>query len=106
MFYKSTIVLLLITLSFGVAMAKDHSFSWDHNHPNDNVVNYRIYWKTDVQEYDETRSIDTGYVNQFTIHNMSGDRRCFVITAIDDHDYESDYSDEVCSLESINWKIR
>jgi len=104
MFYRSFILaLLLITSS---AWAVDHSFTWDHNPPSDEVVNYRIYWKTDLQEYDEIRNIDTGYTNEFTIHNMSEDHRCFVVTAIDGYDRESDHSNEVCTAETLRWKIR
>lgn len=103
MLYRFLIVLLLITSPVGAA---DYSFTWDHNPPTDEVVNYRIWWKTEVQEYDELRTLHTGYVNEFTIYGMSSDRRCFVVTAIDGDGYESDYSNEVCSAESIRWKIR
>ena len=116
MFYRLiTIALLLITSSVGAA---DYSFLWQHNPPMDEVVNYRIYWRIVPNEYVELRSYDVGMgdvpldINNWphdtgaTVHNLSDDAWCFVVTAFDCNGYESDHSNEVCVPNAIRWKIR
>jgi len=99
-------IMFLAIVLYGNAFAKDITFGWEHNHPNDQVVTYRLYWRSTTQEWDGLRTLDTGYVNTFTAYDMPNEKTYFVITAIDGHDYESDYSNEVCSSESIRFKIR
>jgi len=98
--------MFLVIVLYGNAFAKNVSFSWDHNHPNDGAVNYRLYWRSTTQEWDELRTLDTGYVNEFTAYDMPNEMTCYVLTAMDSNNYESDYSNEVCSSESIRFKIR
>jgi len=35
-------------------LAAEYSFQWDANHPNDNVVAYRIYWSKSSGQYNNS----------------------------------------------------
>jgi len=112
---RSIILVLLVVVSFAVmaeGATQTTSWSWVHNHPNDSVDYYRIWWRTLDGEFycylynpydppDQWVYIgceNVGYTDEATITTPEGEY-CFAITAVDD-DYstplESDFSDEVC----------
>ena len=83
----------------------DYSFSWDANHPNDNVVAYRIYWSTSSENYNASdreevlvSSLGDPGNPQWTINIPDppvGAFYFFVCTAVDDEGFESDHSFEI-----------
>jgi hypothetical protein len=85
-----------------------YDFEWDENHPNDNVNEYRIYYRKNSENYDKWRykTVDvseevtndpcdsgTGKCSWSWVPTDSSEEYCFVMTALDDHDFESDLSD-------------
>lgn len=101
-------------LPYGVSSSFAHlfNFQWTANHANDEVDFYRIYWSYVSREYDDPSAPDVrmkpvpggGLVYPATVDNIAydipevspDDIVCFVVTAIDDEGYESDYSNQLC----------
>ncbi len=97
----SAIFILLSVVPSG--FAGDYTFQWDANHPNDNVVAYRIYWSTTSGSYTWSWYILVNDLHdplkpQYTvlIPEASPDQTYyFVCSAVDNHGYESDFSSEI-----------
>lgn len=124
MFHKLIIITICCIFLAGVAFAETYSFEWDHNPPSEMVVDYRIWWRAylppeqlerrDGQIYgpyddfvcpDEAISTvfgvtipcqSVGYTNTATIYDLPAVSLCFVVTALDNYQFESDFSNQVC----------
>lgn len=91
----------MLTPSLTVA----YTFSWEANHPNDLVVIYRIYWRSDSGEYNQIDREEIMIENLSDTENpewtlqttisIPPDTLCFVCTAVDNYGYESDFSNEI-----------
>jgi len=87
------------------SLAADYTFQWDANHPNDDVVAYRIYWSNSSGDYNtsDRAHISVGSLSdpdhpQWTINIPDlnpGEDYYFVCTAVDNKGYESDDSEEL-----------
>lgn len=109
------IALFLVGIFAGLLYGEDveYTFLWEDNHPNDNVTQYRIYWRTSEGSYNETNRRELladdlrPQVPQWpatleaTIIVPVADpneRMFFVCTAVDEDGFESDHSNEVPPL--------
>jgi hypothetical protein len=100
-----TLIFLLIFVPSG--FARDFTFTWEANHPNDNVVKYRVYWRTTSGGYKASNRQDipvsslpdpSNPRHTLSLQNASEDQTYFfVCSAVDNHGYESDYSEEINS---------
>jgi fibronectin type 3 domain-containing protein len=87
------------------SLAAEYTFQWDANHPNDNVVAYRIYWSKSSGDYNtaDREYISVGSLSDpdnphWTINIPdlnAGEDYYFVCTAVDNKGYESDDSAEL-----------
>jgi len=84
----------------------DFTFQWDANHPNDNVVSYRIYWSdtsgvwspTDREEVTVASLADPDNPAwTITLDLADENERLFFVATAEDDNYESDYSDQVAT---------
>ncbi len=83
----------------------NYTFQWDPNHANDNVATYRFYWSTTSGDYseanmDEIPNVAAGDFDPDTPRHIktfpdSPPAMFFVISAVDDEGFESEYSLEV-----------
>ena len=111
-YLKATLFFLfsLLLLSSSSYAFIYYSFQWDANHPNDNVATYRFYWSTASGGYNQTDRVEIPNVSsggfdpanpQYTksfADPAAGELvpvYYFVVSAVDDDGFESDYSLEV-----------
>ncbi len=104
-FILTFLILILFIQPICLAENLDFTFEWGANHPNDNVVKYRIYWSTASDSYNQTDSegilvgnLDDQNNPQWTLTISGADPTLiyyFVATAEDNRGLESDYSNEV-----------
>lgn len=105
------IALFLVGVSAGPACGAEveYTFSWEDNHPNDNVTAYRIYWRTLNGTYNATDRQELSAADlrpqppqwpatltasiTITVADPN-ERMFFVCTAVDEDGFESDYSNE------------
>ncbi len=105
------LILILFIQPICLAENLDFTFAWDANHPNDNVVEYRIYWSTTSDSYNQTDSegilignLDDPDNPQWTLTISRADPNqiyYFVATAEDNEGRESNYSNEVEGMGTI-----
>jgi hypothetical protein len=105
LFQIITLIFLLILVPSG--FARDFTFTWEANHSNDNVVKYRIYWRTTSGGYQSSNRQDipvSGLPDPsnprytLSLSNADADQTYFfVCSAVDNHGYESDFSEEINS---------
>lgn len=87
------------------SFAADFAFKWDANHPHESVIAYRIYWRTssgnynssDREEIPISRLSDPDNPQwRMSIPGFDPNKTYyFVCTAVNNHGYESAYSNEI-----------
>ncbi|MFC1877503.1 hypothetical protein ACFL2E_09580 [Thermodesulfobacteriota bacterium] len=91
-------------LFVNIGSAANYTFTWDAPHPNDNVVEYKIYYRIDSSIYNVTDFKAVLITNpRFNVTNpvwkielpYIAEEYCFIATAIDDDGFESDPSNEI-----------
>ena len=99
-------VYLIFILFVNIGSAANYTFTWDPPHPNDNVVKYKIYYRTNSNTYNadkfepvpkpnsDQKFNPTDPVWKITLPEVD-EEYCFAATAIDDDGFESDPSDGV-----------
>ena len=100
----SLLFILVLAILIPSIYAADYTFQWDANHPNDNVIEYRIYYSTVSEDYEGRPYVGVSHdpsnypatiQHSITISDPpSGQFYYFVCTAWDGN-FESDYSFEV-----------
>lgn len=108
MISRKTFRLSLVALLFGLAFAAQamgFTFQWEPNHPNDFVVKYRIYWSPVSGKYNPADREEIAIEKlpdpanpEWTLQTgipVTTGTLYFVLTAVDNYGYESDYSNEV-----------
>ncbi len=114
-FILTCLLLILFIQSICLAENLNFTFAWDANHPNDNVIEYRIYWSTTSNNYKQADSegILIGDLDdqnnprwKLTISGTDPTRiYYFVATAEDNRGLESDYSNEVGGVGTIGLNV-
>lgn len=133
MLYKLLVTITICLMSATLAGADTYTFEWDHNPPQDNVQYYRLWWRAynpfeklewrgdqihgpnegfscPDEEISTEFGVDVpcqsvGYTNTATIRDLPPDSLCFAVTANDDYNHESDFSNQVC-VNKARFKIK
>ena len=101
-FFVSVYGLFIVLV--GIGSAANYTFTWDASHPNDKVVEYKIYYRMNSSAYNVTYFETVLITNQkFDAANPAwkitlpdiAEEYCFTATAIDVDGFESDPSNEV-----------
>ena len=94
-FLFAALACLLILLP-AVVHSADVTLAWDANSESD-LAGYILYYGTSSGNY--TSNIDVGNITQYTIAGLQdGETYYFAVTAYNDADLESDYSEELAHM--------
>ncbi len=66
--------------------------------PLTDLAGYKIYYGTGPGNYGRFVQIDNPGITIFVVENLTPNTYCFVLTAINSHGVESQFSNEVCKL--------
>jgi len=78
--------------------AMDITLAWDAN-TEPNLAGYKVYYDTDGSGAPYSNEIDVGDVTEFTLSNLpDGEVHFFAVTAYNDENLESGYSNEVDAM--------
>ena len=107
--YLLTVLILFITAIACSAMplkVKD-TLMWDPVISNTDgsqatdLLGYKVYWTTESGVYNDRDSLSLGLVTSIYLPTtLSGFKglHCFVVTAFDESNNESDFSNEICDM--------
>jgi len=100
---KKLIFVILMIFSISVsAMGREVTLSWDAN-TEDNLSYYTIYWGTASGNYSQN-SGDIGLVTEYTVDIPDdGQSYYFAATAVNTAGLESDFSNEVSTVDDDGW---
>ena len=91
---------VFLTVSFGFLPNSDaavYEFRWDENHPNDNVDEYRIYYRKNSENYDPDR-----YLQVVVVVNLCDDDCCS--RSCDPQDVSEEYCFFMKAVEYVDGK--
>ena len=107
---KSLLIALIIFITATACSAmplkvKD-TLMWDTVTTNtdgslvDDLMGYRVYWRLPSGQYEDFFSTKVGNVTTVSIREVAGSLKgsyCFVVTAMNNSNTESDFSNEICA---------
>ncbi len=103
-FYFSLFFFFLSGFGLGTGWAQEASLvvQWDPNIESD-LAGYRVYWGTVSRQY--SKQIDVGNVNRYRITHLEAGKTYFIaVTAYDNWNNESDFSQEVSGKAAVHFQ--